>query len=73
MSNLQQEREHLALAEHHIAAGERRLAQQIALIEQMTREGHDTILAKEFLKILEQTLEEWRVHRQLIVDTIARH
>ncbi|WP_114946763.1 hypothetical protein [Microvirga calopogonii] len=72
MPNVQQEREHLAKADRDIADGERRVAEQIILIEQMRKDGHDTALAEEFLRNLEQTLEQWHAHRRLILDAIAR-
>jgi hypothetical protein len=70
--NLQQEHAHLVLADRHLVEGEQRVAEQIALIERMTQLGHDTAVAKQFLRILEQTLEGWRAHRQLIVNAIEQ-
>jgi hypothetical protein len=61
----------LAKADRDIAEGERRVAEQIILIEQMRKDGHDTTLAKEFLRNLEQTLEQWYAHRQLILDALG--
>jgi hypothetical protein len=72
MSDIQQEREHLAQADQYIAQGETRVAEQIALIERMTEQGQDTALAEEFLRNLEQTLEQFRSHRQLILDAIVQ-
>jgi len=72
MPDLDQEHAHLALADRHLAEGERRVADQSALIRRMSGQGHDTAMAREFLKVLEQTLEQWRIHRQLILDAIAR-
>jgi hypothetical protein len=72
MPNLQQEREHLAKANRGIAEGEKRVAEQIILIEQMRKDGRDTALAEEFLRSLEQTIEQWYVHRQLILDALGR-
>ncbi|WP_262031282.1 hypothetical protein [Microvirga sp. Mcv34] len=66
------ESEHLAKAERHIAEGESRLAAQKALIERMAGEGRDTALAEELLRSLEQALEQWHVHRRLILETLAR-
>jgi hypothetical protein len=62
----------LAKADRDIAEGERRVAEQIILIEQMRKDGHDTTLAKELLRNLEQTLEQWYAHRQLILDALGR-
>ena len=72
MPDMQQEREHLAKANRDIADGERRVAEQIILIQQMTEKGQDTALAEEFLRNLEQTLEQWHVHRRLILEALAR-
>jgi len=72
MPDLQQEREHLAQADKHIAEGDARVSEQMTLIERMTEQGQDTVLANEFLRNLEQTLEQWHVHRQIILDEIAR-
>jgi len=72
MSDIQQERDHLAQADQYIAEGEMRVAEQKALIERMTEQGQDTALAEEFLRNLEQTLEQFRNHRQLILDAIAQ-
>ena len=72
MPDMQQEREHLAKANRDIAHGERRVAEQIILIQQMTEKGQDTALAEEFLRTLEQTLEQWHIHRRLILEALAR-
>ncbi|MFC4171586.1 hypothetical protein ACFOYU_05885 [Microvirga sp. GCM10011540] len=72
MPDTQQEREHLAQADQHIAEGERRVAEQIALIERMIEQGQDTTLAKDFLRTLEQVLPQWHAHRRLILGRIAQ-
>jgi hypothetical protein len=69
--NLQQELRHLAQADRHLAEGERRVAEQIALIERMTEKGQDTTEARKLLRNFEQTLRQFRVHRQLILDALA--
>lgn len=38
----------------------------------MKEAGKDTMRAEEMLRTLEETLEAWRAHRQVILDTIAR-
>jgi len=73
MTDLQQERDELIQADRHLAEGERRIAEQIQLIEWMTRHGYDTIVAKDLLRLLEETLTIWKQHRQLILDAIARY
>jgi hypothetical protein len=72
MPNQQQEREHLAKANRDIAEGERRVAEQIILIQQMTERGQDTTQAQQLLQNYEETLEQWYIHRQLILDAIAQ-
>ncbi|WP_262271562.1 hypothetical protein [Microvirga yunnanensis] len=73
MSDLQREREDLVTADRHLAAGEQRIAEQIALIRRMTRDGYDTALARDLLRLLDETMVTWKDHRQLILDAIARH
>ncbi|MCB8822868.1 hypothetical protein [Microvirga rosea] len=53
MNDLQREREDLITADRHLAAGEQRIAEQTALIQRMTREGYDTVLAWDLLRLLE--------------------
>ncbi len=72
MPHAWKEREDLAKADLDIAAGERRVAEQIALIEQMTRKGQNTTEASRLLRNYDETLEQFRFHRQLILDEIAR-
>ena len=71
--SLQREREDLIAADRHLAAGEQRIAEQLALIQRMTREGYDTAIARDLLRLLEETMVTWQEHRQLILDAIARH
>ncbi|KLK90490.1 hypothetical protein AA309_25430 [Microvirga vignae] len=73
MTDLQQERDDLIQADRHLAQGERRIADQIALIQWMTMKGYNTAVATDLLRLLEQTLALWQEHRQLILETIARH
>ncbi|WP_114771326.1 hypothetical protein [Microvirga subterranea] len=72
MSRIRKEREDLAKANVHIAEGERRVAQQIGLIQWMTKKGHDTEEATKLLWNYQTTLETWREHRRLILQEIAR-
>ncbi|MCB8819945.1 hypothetical protein [Microvirga rosea] len=73
MSDLQREREDLIMADRHLSGGEQRIAEQITLIRRMTEQGYDTVVARELLRLLEETMVTWRGHRQLILDAIARH
>jgi hypothetical protein len=45
---------HLALAEEHIATGEKNIARQRDLIAQLERDGYDTASARTFLREFEQ-------------------
>jgi hypothetical protein len=47
--------EHLALAETHVAEGERILARQRRLLAELERDGHDTRTARTLLQSFEQT------------------
>ena len=73
MNDLQREREDLIQADQHLAAGEQRISEQIALIQRMSEQGYNTATARDLLRLLEQTMVLWQDHRQLILDTIARH
>ncbi|WP_046869260.1 hypothetical protein [Microvirga massiliensis] len=72
MPDLEQERLDLDTADRHLAEGERRITDLILLIEDQTAQGRDTTEARKLLRNFEQTMETWRVHRQLIADAIAR-
>jgi hypothetical protein len=72
MPDLHQERLDLDRAGLHIAQGERRIAEQILLIEWMRKKGHDTADAERLLQNFEQTLDTWRDHRWLIAEAIER-
>ena len=72
MSDLRKERDDLARADQQIADGERRLSDQVLLIERMIKHGHDTTEAKRLLQNYEETLKQWHCHRQLIIHEIAR-
>jgi hypothetical protein len=73
MNDLQRERDDLIQADRHLAAGEERIAEQIAPIQRMTEQGFETALARDLLRLLEETMVTWQEHRQLILDAIARH
>jgi hypothetical protein len=72
MPHAWKEREDLAKAEADITAGEKRVSEQILLIDELVRDGHDVTEAGELLQSFEDTLEQWRWHRQLILDEIRR-
>src|SRR5918994_153184 len=58
----------LAKIDRDIAEGERHVAEQIALIRWMSAECLDTSLAQSLLFNLEQILQHWHAHRQLILE-----
>jgi len=72
MPDLEQERAALLKADQDIADGERRVTEQKLRIRQLIARGEDTTDALETLRLLRESLEIWREHRQSIVDTIAR-
>jgi len=72
MSDIAKEREDLAKVDLDIAEGERRVNEQIALIERLAEHGHDVTEAKKLLQNYETTLEAWREHRHLIIEEIER-
>jgi hypothetical protein len=69
---LERERWALRKADRDIADGEQRISRQIRLIDELDRDGHDTVAAKDLLATMRTTLEEWRHHRALIVAEIER-
>jgi hypothetical protein len=73
MPNWQQEFEHLLQADRLLADWQRRVADHIIRIEEMTAKGYDTALAENLLRTMERTLEAGRRHRQLIVETLSRY
>ena len=73
MDDLQQEREDLLQADRHLAAGEQRIAEQLAMIRRLTEQGYETARAKDLLRLLEETMAIWEDHRRLILEAIARH
>lgn len=75
MNALEAERRTLEKAEQDIAEGERRVTRVSLLLETLRRDGLDTGEAEALLRMLEETLENWRGHRALIlqrVDELAR-
>lgn len=72
MPDTETERRHLAEAERDIAEGERRITNQLCLIEQMRRDGHDVTEAEKLLDLLRKTLEAWYGHRDAILQNLER-
>lgn len=61
----------LGKAEADIVAGEQRITEQFARIEQLRAGGHDVTRAEEVLAVYEANLKEWRTHRARILQRIA--
>ena len=72
MRDLDMEQAHLVKADRHIAEGERRVAQQVELVDRARRDSRaDSSGAEQLLETLTQTLQTWRDHRATILRTIA--
>jgi len=68
MDVTQSERDDLLDVDRHIAEGEVRVAEQIARIERLKREGRDTEVAQSLLRMLEHALAQWHEHRRSILE-----
>jgi hypothetical protein len=63
--------EYLAQAERHVADGEQHVARQRrAIVAELERDGHDASIARELLKIFEETLARHIADRDLIRDEL---
>ena len=69
MLDFPNERARLALADYHVAEGERRITRQVACLECCRAAGHDTQQAERRLSELERDLAEWQEHRAEILRT----
>jgi ketosteroid isomerase-like protein len=72
MPDIAKEQADLAKAEQDIQEGETRIAHQMALIDELRRDGHDTREAERLLWTLEQSLDAWKGHRDTIRDILAK-
>jgi hypothetical protein len=61
----------IAICERHIADGERTIARQEALIAGLKADGHSTTMAERLLETFRGHLRAHRMHRDLILKTIA--
>lgn len=66
------EQEHLRKAEADIAEANDRIARQRALLAHLESDGHDTVMAKDLLQTMCQTLAAMEQHRQLILRELGR-
>jgi hypothetical protein len=60
---LRKEEEDREQFELFVADGERRVTEQVLLIEQLRAEGHDTSRAEQFLEELRRNLDAWNQTR----------
>ncbi|MBR0800536.1 hypothetical protein JQ615_34750 [Bradyrhizobium jicamae] len=65
------ERQHLFVADTHVARAERIIRDQTAIIEDLRRDGHETKLAEETMRVYEANLQVMREHRELILRAIG--
>ena len=64
-------RQHLKLANRHLAEGQARVEAQIALVARLERDGHDTFQAKKLLEQFEQTLALQMQSRDRILQELG--
>ena len=71
MTNIEQELKDLALADRHILEARARVEVQRLRVEALRQSGSDNLCqAVDFLKTMEQTLEQFCAHRLTIVQTL---
>jgi hypothetical protein len=64
-------RQHLELANKHVADGQKRVDAQLLLIARLTRDGHDTGQANSLLQQFEQTLALQIETRERIIQELG--
>jgi hypothetical protein len=67
---LEREKDHLAVAERHIAEAHIRIAQQQRLIAELVRDHHPTELARRLLETMLVSLREMESHLSLIKERL---
>jgi hypothetical protein len=70
--DLQRERDDLAKADEVILKGERRVSEQLIVIERLALRGEDIAAAEELLANLLANLDQWHVHRAIILERIRQ-
>lgn len=60
----------LALADLHIAKALARIEAQQLLVESLRQSGSDLEQAVDLLRTMQETLEQFRAHRSIIVQTL---
>jgi len=66
------DRERLEEASRHVTEAERLVAQQVAVIEKLQKDGHDVTVARHLLDAFRHHLQLYRKHRDLIVQRIGQ-
>jgi hypothetical protein len=72
MPDVAKEQADLAKADQDVREGEARISHQMALIEELRRDGHETGDAEKLLWTLQQSLEAWKGHRDTIRSILAK-
>jgi hypothetical protein len=74
MSDLhkQKQRDHLAETDRHIASAERRIVEQERRLTELMADGHKTTEAQRLLTVMQESLEQYKIHRQAIVDELNK-
>ncbi|WP_414475698.1 hypothetical protein [Microvirga sp. M2] len=72
MPNAWKECEDIARIDEEIAAGQKRVAERIHLIQWLMENGHDTAEVRKQLQDDEQALRNWREHRLDLLEEVAR-
>jgi hypothetical protein len=65
------ERQHLSVADEHVAKAERVVLEHAAALESCRRDGYDTELAEDAMRVFEANLQVMREHRELIMRAIV--
>jgi hypothetical protein len=71
-TNKQRERAHLAEADRHLTNGKRRVARQQRLVAELKADGHSTAKAQQLLRTMQESLAQYEIHRQAIVDKLTK-
>ena len=71
MAGVAKEQADLEKAEQDLRDGEARIAHQRGLIDELRRDGHNTLDAEKLLWTLQQSLDIWKSHRDTIRTLLA--
>jgi len=70
MPDIATERAHLAMADRDIAEGEERVLRQEQLVARLRAESRSTTEAEALLRLLRDTLQVWKAHRDQILRAL---